>query len=354
MTLAELGWRGGPATGAVPGEIIGRVAVEHAGGYVILTEAGALFAEVSGRLRHETALGHTPGLPVVGDWVALQPWPGEDRATIRSVLPRRSQFARKSAGRGCEAQVIAANVDVVFLVSGLDGDLNPRRIERYLTLAWEGGARPVVVLNKADLCDDPQGAATRVAAVAPGVPIHVVSAMSQTGLDALGAYFEDHRTAALLGSSGVGKSSLINLLVGREAQQVQEVREDGRGRHTTTRRELLVRPGGGLVVDTPGLRELQLWEGGDGIDAAFAEVEDLARGCRFTDCSHRDEPGCAVRAAAADGALPPGRLESYHKLRREIRHLEARQDKRAQAELKRRDKALHRAANKELRRRGRD
>jgi ribosome biogenesis GTPase / thiamine phosphate phosphatase len=351
MDLDRLGWRGGPEVLealSARGESVGRVAIEHRGGYLLYTEAGEVTAEVSGRFRHEARLGTTPGLPAVGDWVAIRPRPGEDRATIRAILPRRTVFARKVAGREVEAQVIAANVDVVFLVSALDGDLNPRRIERYLGLVWGSGATPVVVLNKADLCPDIPPAVDRVAAVAPGVAIHVVSALSGSGLEALGDAFLDSRTVALLGSSGVGKSSLINLLVGREAQRVHDVRADGKGRHTTTRRELIPRPEGGLVIDTPGMRELQLWEGGEGVPAAFAEVEDFAARCRFTDCSHDAEPGCAVLDAVADGTLAPERLASYRKLRGEVRHLEARQDQRARDDLKRRDKVLNRALYKRL------
>jgi ribosome biogenesis GTPase len=345
LTLDQLGWRGEHSAIealAARGEEAGRVAVEHRGGYLVYAEAGEVLAEVSGRLGHEARRGEGPGLPAVGDWVAIRRHPGENRATIRAVLPRRSVFARKVAGRETAAQVIAANVDVVFLVAALDGDRNDRRLERYLTLAWASGASPVIVLNKADLCPDPTTAAEPIEAAAPGVAVHVVSALSGLGLEGLEAYFRDGATVALLGSSGVGKSTLSNRLVGRDAQATQAVRDDGKGRHTTTRRELIARPGGGLVVDTPGLRELQLWEGAEGVPTAFAEVEDLAARCRFSDCAHEGEPGCAVRAAVADGSLPAERLASYRKLRGEVRHLEARQDKRLLAEQNRRNKVQHR------------
>ncbi len=347
--LAALGWSPSRAEEFIPhaaaGCVPARVAAQHRGGYVVYSGSGERPAEVAGQLRH-ASLG-SADLPAVGDWVAVRDAPDADAATIHALLPRRTVFSRKAAGEAVE-QVLAANVDVVFLVSALDGDLNPRRIERYLGLAWGSGAAPVIVLNKADLCPDIPSAVDRVAAVAPGVAIHVVSALSGTGLEALGDAFLSSRTVALLGSSGVGKSSLINLLVGREAQRIHDVRGDGKGRHTTTRRELILRPEGGLVIDTPGMRELRLWEGGEGVPAAFAEVEDFAARCRFTDCSHDAEPSCAVLDAVADGTLAPERLASYRKLRGEVRHLEARQDQRARDDQKRREKALHRALYKRL------
>ncbi len=334
------------------GPPVGRVAAEHRTGYVLLTEDGERTAEVAGRLRFDAERGLPPGLPAVGDWVEYQPLPGERRAVIHAVRPRTSLFQRKEPGRRTAAQVLAANVDVIFLVSALPDGVNSRRLERYLALTWDGGARPVLLLNKTDLCPAPSAALGQVAAVAPGVPAHAVSAATGLGLGELEPYFAGGATAAFLGPSGVGKSSLINRLLGREEFATQEVRADGRGRHTTTHRQLLARPGGGWLIDTPGMRELALWEGGDGVDTAFAEVEDLARLCRFRDCTHRGEPGCAVRAAVADGTLPAERLENYHKLRGEMEFLDRRRDQQAQAEYKRRLKVLFRSINRRKRRPG--
>jgi ribosome biogenesis GTPase len=241
----------------------------------------------------------------------------------------------------------------VFLVCALPDGLNLRRLERYLALAWDGGTRPVIVLNKADLCADPEPFVHQAAAVAPGVAVHTASAQTGFGLEQLEAYFASGATAAFLGQSGVGKSSLINRLLGCEVLATGGLRGDGKGRHTTTHRQLLARPGGGWVIDTPGLRELQLWEGGDGVNTAFAEVEDLARGCRFRDCTHTSEPGCAVRTALDDGTLPPDRLDSYHKLRNELQYLERRHDTKAQAEHRRQERAIHREAYRHMRRKGR-
>jgi ribosome biogenesis GTPase len=333
--------------------LLGRVAAEHRTGYVLFTADGERPAEVAGRLRFDAERGLPPGLPAVGDWVEYQPLPGEQRVVIQTVRPRTSLLQRKEPGRRAAAQVLAANVDVAFLVSGLPDGVNPRRLERYLALVWDGGTRPVLVLNKTDLAPDPAAAVEQAAAVAPDVPVHDVSAHNGHGLEELEPYFADGATAVLLGPSGVGKSSLINRLLGRAAQPTQDVRADGRGRHTTTQRQLFIRPGGGLILDTPGLRELALWEGGDGVDTAFAEVEDLARRCRFRDCAHHTEPGCAVRAALADGSLPAGRLDSYHKLRGELEHLERRHDARARAEKKRQERSLHRQVYRHLRQKGR-
>ena len=342
--LAALGWSRSRAEEFSPhaaaGRVPGRVAAQHRGGYVVYAESGERPAEVAGQLRH-AALGPAD-LAAVGDWVAVSDAPDADAATIHALLPRRTVFSRKAAG-GASEQVVAANVDVVFLVSALGPDLNVRRLERYLAAGWDSGADPVVVLNKSDLADDVAGATARVEAVAFGVPVHVVSAADGTGLDGLARHLEGNRTGALLGSSGVGKSSLVNRLLGSERQDVADIREDGKGRHTTTHRELVPLPGGGLVLDTPGMRELGLWEAGDGVDQTFADVAELAAACRFRDCAHRGEPGCAVLAAVADGRLAAGRLESYRKLLRELRHLEVRGDPRALAEARQRRRRFARS-----------
>lgn len=307
-----------------------RVACEHRGAYVVHGEDRELLAEVSGRFLHEAQ--SRGDFPAVGDWVAIAPRVEEAKATIHALLPRRSAFSRKIAGPTTEEQVVAANVDTVFLVSGLDGvrNFSLRRIERYLALAWESGATPVIVLNKIDVCDDVNARVREVEGIAFGVPIHPTSATERLGLDALGQYLTQGQTAALLGSSGVGKSALINALLGGERQDVGEVREDdGRGRHTTSRRELILLPSGGIVIDTPGMREVQLWSDEDTSAGAFADIEELAAQCRFTDCVHQTEPGCAVRNAIEEGGLESARLDSYLKLQRELERLARRKDQRA-------------------------
>ena len=342
--LATLGWSPSRAEEFIPHAAAGcmpaRVAAQHRGGYVIYAESGERPAEVAGQLRH--AALSPADLPAVGDWVAVREAPEADAATIHALLPRRTVFSRKAAGEATE-QVVAANVDVVFLVSALGPDLNVRRLERYLAAGWDSGADPVVVLNKSDLADDLAGATAQVEAVAFGVPVLVVSAADGTGLDGLARHLEGNRTAALLGSSGVGKSSLVNCLLGSERQDVADLRNDGRGRHTTTYRELIPLPGGGLVLDTPGMREFALWEAGDGVDQTFADVAELAAACRFRDCAHGGEPGCAVLAAVADGRLAAERLESYRKLLRELGHLEAKGDPRALAEARKRRRRFARS-----------
>ena len=323
------------ADGLVPA----RVAVRHHGPCVLFTELGDLGGVPAGRLRDEE-------LPAVGDWVAARPLDGERKAVIEAVLPRRSAFVRKEAGARTIGQVVAANVDVVFLVTSFGHDLNARRVERYLTSAWESGARPVVVITKADLAADPAAEMLAVEAVAFGVPVHAVSSVTGEGLDALGAYLETGRTVALLGSSGVGKSTLVNRLSGRDVLATGELRSDGRGRHTTSHRELVPLPGGALLLDTPGMRELQLWGGEESLEGAFSDVVELAARCRFADCTHEREPGCAVLAAAASGELDAARLASYRKLQRELRALEVRQDQRLQAQERKKRRAFARSMRK--------
>jgi ribosome biogenesis GTPase / thiamine phosphate phosphatase len=354
VTLEDLGWSDFFAAAfapfAEPGLVPARV-VAQKGLFQVSTGEAEHFADLAGKLRHELkGPGGSSGYPAVGDWVALRPPTGDGRALIQSVLPRRSKFSRKVAGQRTDEQVVAANVDTLFLVSGLDGDFNPRRIERYLTAAWDSGARPVVVLNKLDRCDDPEGCLLEAESVALGVPVYRVSALTGENCDELAVYLGPGQTVSLLGSSGVGKSTLINRLLGREVQRTREVREDDdRGRHTTTHRELFAVPAGGMLIDSPGLREIQLWEGDQGIESAFADIESLAESCRFADCQHQGEPGCAVEAAVTAGALPAERLESYRKLQRELRQIHLRQDELARAQQKKKDKSLHKALREHYR-----
>jgi ribosome biogenesis GTPase len=303
-----------------------RVSQEHKSRYVILGEEGELSAEISGKFRHE-ALGKSD-FPAVGDWVAVRPRPDEGTGTIHAVLTRKSAFSRKVAGKETEEQVVAANIDTVFLVSGLDNEFNPRRIERYLTLAWECGANPVIVLNKSDLCEDIDSKVSELESISFGVPILTISARNKTGLDDLRNSLNNGMTAAFLGSSGVGKSTIINGLLGYERQFVNEVREDdSRGRHTTTFRELILIPEGGILVDTPGMREIQLWGNESALSHAFDDVEEFASQCKYRDCSHNGEPGCAVEKALEDGSLDKKRWSNYQKLQKELRFLAVRQDK---------------------------
>lgn len=330
IDLRRLGWDDAWAealAAAAPGLVPGRVSAQHRGGYAVVAAEGELTAVAAGRLLHGDA-----ELPAVGDWVALDL---SGSPVVREVLPRRTAIARKAAGRTVVAQLLAANVDVVAVVASLDDELNLRRIERYLAAAWESGAAPVVVLTKADLRPDADAAAAEIAATA-FVPVLALSARTGTGMDALRAQLEGDRTLAFVGPSGAGKSTLVNRLLGDERQATQDVRRDGKGRHTTTYRELFLVPGGGVVVDTPGLRELGLWGGqGAGTDDAFADVAALALECRFADCAHESEPGCAVGAAIGAGLLDASRLESYRKLERELASTERRRDLRARAEEKR-------------------
>jgi ribosome biogenesis GTPase len=333
-TLDALGWddrfEEAFARHAAEGLRPARVAAEHRGGYVVRGEDGDLRAGVRGRLRDGALLAG--GLPAVGDWVAVLPQPG-DRAVVEAVLPRRTAVVRKTAMLEADEQVLVANVDTLFLVSDLVRDLNPRRLERYLAVAYESGAEPVVVLTKLDLCVDADAVLT-AEAVAIGVPVLALSNVTGEGVDELRQRLRPARTFALIGSSGVGKSTLINRLAGEDLFPVGGVRRDGRGRHTTRHRELVALPGGALLVDTPGLRELQLWEGD--VDGAFADVLALAERCRFADCAHVHEPDCAVRAAIVSGELDGARLASYRKLQREVAATESRRDQRVRIERKRR------------------
>jgi ribosome biogenesis GTPase / thiamine phosphate phosphatase len=319
-----------------PGLVPARIAADGAGIYHLLGSRARL-GELSGRLRHELS-----GIdrPAVGDWVAIAD--DIERAVIHHALRRRTAMIRRAADTDATAQMIAANVDIYCLVTSANRDLNPRRIERYLTAVWESGANPVVVLNKVDLVDDLTPLIQAIGSVALGVPIVEVSALTGVGLDMLREHVRRGTTVGFVGSSGVGKSSLINRLVGHEIQHVNDIREDdARGRHTTTRRELVLLPGGGVLVDTPGMRELGLIEDDGGIDAAFADIAQIAQACRFNDCLHESEPGCAVQAALYVGTLDANRLQSYRKLQREIAAIERRRDPILAANERRRWKTIH-------------
>ena len=312
-----------------------RVAAQHRGAYSVWSAGGELGARAAGRLFYEHEVGDSV-VPAVGDWVAVTP-----AATISAVLPRRSAFVRKRAGFGSTEQVLAANVDAAFLLAGLDDDFSLRRLERYTATAWESGAEPVIVLTKTDLCDDLADAVLAVESVAIAVRVHPVSNVTGDGLDSLTVHLRPGRTVVLLGSSGVGKSTLLNRLAGSELMRTAAIAPDGTGRHTTTHRELVVLPNGALVIDTPGLRELQFWEGD--LSAAFEDIEALAAECRFRDCAHAREPGCAVLAAVDDGRLELDRLRSWRKFQRELASIEARSNRRLHAARKRRWKQQARA-----------
>ncbi|MGO4126207.1 ribosome small subunit-dependent GTPase A [Inquilinus sp. YAF38] len=307
-----------------------RVTVQRRGAYTLITPQGEMTSHLSGRFAHEAQEGE---YPVTGDWVAVSVPPDKASATIHAVLPRRNAFTRKAAGPGRPvAQVVAANIEVAFLVTSLNAERNARRIERYLATALESGAAPVVVLTKADLCDDRAPALAEIEPLTRGVPVHVVSAVSGEGIEGLRGCFAPGQTAVLLGSSGVGKSSLVNALAGMERMATGGIREDdARGRHTTTHRELVLLPDGRLVLDTPGMRELGLWDAEAGVATAFDDIEALAATCRFGDCRHEAEPGCAVRAALEDGRLDGDRWRNWGKLQRELAHLGRREDPVARA-----------------------
>jgi ribosome biogenesis GTPase / thiamine phosphate phosphatase len=320
LSLAALGWREyfADAFGLLDDDRLSpaRIVIEHRGAYVAFGDRTSLEARITGRFRH--LADDARDLPAVGDWVALRaPKLPEDPAVVQALLPRRTSFVRGSAGHELEPQVVAANVDRVLITSSMDADCNPRRLERYLALVHESGAEAVIVLTKSDLVDDPAPYLATTQAIASHVPTFVVSNETNEGVSTLRESFGPAETVALVGSSGVGKSSLVNQFLGFERQAVADTRDDGKGRHTTIRRELIALPGGGLLLDTPGMRELQLWDGLAGLLEAFPEIEELTGSCRFSDCTHRHEPGCAVKAALGT-TITEERLQSFLLLSSEL------------------------------------
>ena len=335
MNLEQFGWSDFFAR-QCPAGIPARVASACRKQFAVWTEGGEVHAEPSGALRYESPLW-----PAVGDWVTLR----EDGPMIDRILERRTTLSRKKPGREAGEQVLAANVDVVFIVSGLDRDYNPRRLERYLVVAHESGARPVILLNKADLADelgiDLQDVVAQTRAMAGGVTVLALSALADYSLDALNAELASGETAAMIGSSGAGKSTILNRLLGVGLRSTSPVRPgDDRGRHTTTARDLFTVPAGWLLIDMPGLRELQLWAGDDAVDTGFCDIQELAKACRFRDCTHSGEPGCAVAHAGVDEA----RLANYHKMRRELDFLERKANPELQRQRRAKWKAIHKAA----------
>jgi ribosome biogenesis GTPase len=352
MTLESLGWnvdleRAFRARADKADVQPGRVVIEF--NYIcrVWCQDGEIEAVRSGRLTHRAT--SRSELPAVGDWVVVRKQPDENRGAIVAVLPRRSWFSRRMAGQVTDEQVIAANIDVVFIVMALDADFSLRRMERYLLLARESGASPVVLLTKPDICADPPARVVETTALTGNVPVHIVSPKLGHGLDRVAAYLPAGKTGALLGSSGVGKSTIVNGLVGRDVQKTRDIRaSDSKGRHTTTRRELVLLPAGGFLIDTPGMRELQLWDVGEAVSETFDDIEELAGNCRFADCRHRDEPQCAVKAAVDESRLAAARLDSYLKLQDELAYLARQQDERAQREEKRRGRIMGKALKQRL------
>jgi ribosome biogenesis GTPase len=334
-------WDSEPRPNLQPARVIEQKRV----GFRVVSESGELYAEPTGHLRHSAV--DPSALPSVGDWVAIKAINTPMKAVIHGILPRRTTLSRKVAGRRTGEQVLVTNVDTVFALTSLNSDFNPRRIERYLGAIGESGARPVVILSKSDLCSNSEESAGEMAAAAPGVDIHVISAVTADGIEGLRRYLGPGNTAVLLGSSGVGKSTLVNRLLGADVQTTLEVRSgDDRGRHATTHRRLFPLPSGGVLIDTPGIREFQLWEA-NGLAGVFDEINQLAMDCRFRDCRHNSEPGCSVKQAIDDGVLDAQRLANTLRLNRELDHVGMRRDLAPQREEPQRWKRIRKAIRKE-------
>ncbi len=342
MDLCSVGWddtwQATFAVLAAKGLLPARVVNEDKHAYIVVSETGEQPASITGRLHH---LKHSNAeLPKVGDWVGIKRQAGEAKVVIHAVLPRRTRVVRHSTGRAATLQIMAANVDIVFIVQALDQTFNRRRLERFLVMVHEGGAKPVVVLNKCDLRDEVTARTDEAAAAAADLTVIATSAKTGKGLGELRALLVPRQTVCFLGTSGVGKSSLINRLYGERIQATLPVREeDAKGRHTTTRREMLPLPNGTLVVDTPGMREFHLWLADEGLDQAFPDLLELATGCRFRDCTHGAEPGCQVKAAVEAGRIPRDRYESFRRLHSELGVTELRHREKAYAQNRHRERS---------------
>jgi ribosome biogenesis GTPase len=345
-TLHQLGWRGSFDQHFRPfqeqGFNVGRIAIENRDNYLVLNGGNEFFGEVTGKLMFNAK--SASDLPKVGDWVVVSLFESENKAIIHEVLPRMTKFSRKIAGAKTEEQILATNIDHIFIVQSCDNDFSLRRLERQLVMVHEGGAQPIVVLNKVDLCDNYEEYVSQVEVIVHDVEIVAVSAKSNFGMDRLKSCLEEGRTFAFIGSSGVGKTSLINKIIGKDIFKINEVREkDAKGRHTTTRRELIVIPDGGLLIDTPGLREFQLWEADEGLEEVYSEIVDLSVNCHFSDCTHTQESGCAVIEAVTNGMLSNDRYESYLKLSRELAYLKIKQEQHNRFNSKQKFKSISRA-----------
>lgn len=354
MELEQLGWNSFFEENfreyAAEGYGAGRVYLENRRSFWLYTENGEIKADVSGRMIYHA--DSRADFPAVGDWVVYRFGTDKTKATIHAILPRKSKFSRKVPGSAIAEQIVAANIDTVMLVAGLDNDFNLRRIERYLVMVAASGANPVIVLNKADLCDDLATRVEKVEKIAPNVPIVPVSAKRDEHLEQLGKYLKTGETVALLGSSGVGKSTITNQLLGGERQKTGEVRRgDDRGQHTTTKRELIALPGGGLIIDTPGMRELQLWVSEEGLESGFEDIENLIAQCFYSNCEHRDTRGCAVEAALADGSLERERWENRNKLQKELHFISEKKDRSAALAKNKKIKKITKQFNKSFKKR---